>query len=128
MARRKSISTKQIHAPHWDNHEVVVIRSLTTEDEEIIADSITEITAEGKVSVHAGRTKRLTILRGIVSWTFTDEQGKQMKLDEQSIKSLAPEDSQYILDEINRLGAPMTTQEKKDSSMNATTGTADAAQ
>lgn len=128
MARRKSITTKQIRAAHWENHEAVVIRSLNTEDEEIIADAITDIDGSGKVSIHAGRTKRLTVLRGIVSWTLTDEQGRPLKLNEESVKGLAPEDSQFILDEINRLGAPLTNQEKKDSTMSATTGTGVAAQ
>lgn len=128
MSRRKSISTKQIQAPHWDPNEVVIIRSLNTEDEEYIQDGLADIDANGSPSIHAGRVKRLTIARAIVSWTFTDEQNRPLPLNEDSIKGLAGEDSQYILDQVNAMNKPLSEDEKKASSTPSTTGTEAAAQ
>lgn len=121
--RRKSITTKSIQAPHWENHESVVIRSLNTEDEEIINDGLANVDARGNTSIHAGRNKRLTLQRAIVSWTLTDSQGRPVPLNEDEIKALATEDSQFIFDEINALNKPMCDAQKKDLSGNATSGT-----
>ena len=114
--RIKSITNKTIHADHWEPHEAVVIRSLNTEDEEHIADGLAGIDANGNARLYAGRSKRLTLQRGIVSWTLTDEQGHPLPVNEQSIKGLHPVDSSFILNEIQALGAPMTEPEKKGSS------------
>lgn len=114
MARRKSITTKQIQAPHWEAHEAVVIRSLNTEDEEFITDGLADIDAKGGTSLHAGRNKRLTLQRAIVSWTLTDESGKPLDLNEATIRALATEDSQYIFEQIQAINAPLTDAEKKD--------------
>lgn len=119
MPRRRNITTKQIHADHWDNHEAVVIRSLNTDDEEHITDGIAGINAAGQPQVHAGRNKRLTLQRAIVSWTLTDEHGRPVPLNEQSIRELAQEDSQYIFEEVQALNKPLTVEEKKDSTTNA---------
>lgn len=122
MSRRRSITTQTIHADHWDNHECVVIRSLNTDDEEHIQDGLASI-EDGQPTMHAGRNKRLTLQRAIVSWTFTDEQHRPLLLSEQSIRELAPEDSQYIFEQINALNTPMAAEEKKGSSTTATPGT-----
>ena len=121
--RRKSISTKTIHAEHWENHECVVIRSMNTEDDEIIQDGLADVDSAGNTHIHAGRHKRLTLQRGIVSWTFTDEHSRPLDLNESNIKALASEDSTYIFSAIQALNAPMLPDEKKDSSMSATSGT-----
>jgi len=120
MPRRRTITTKQVHAPHWDNHEAVVIRSLNTDDEEHITDGLAGVDASGKPQIHAGRNKRLTLQRSIVSWTLTDEHGRPVPLNEQSIRELAPEDSQFIFEEIQALNKPMTAEEKKESTTSAT--------
>ena len=126
--RRKSISTRTIHAEHWEPHECVVVRSLNTDDDEVIQDGLVSTDILGQTSVHAGRLKRLTLQRAIVSWTFTDEQGRPLPLSEQSIRELAPEDSMYILSAINAINQPMLPDEKKDSSTPATTGTEEKAE
>lgn len=122
MPRRKSLTTKTIHAEYWEPHECVVIRSLNTEDDEYIQDGLASIDDKGNTKIYAGRLKRLTLLRAIVSWTLTDEQGHQLPLSEQSIKELASEDSQYILSAINAINQPMLPEEKKDSGSKSTTG------
>ncbi len=123
MPRRRNITTKQIHADHWDNHEAVVIRSLNTDDEEHITDGLAGIDPSGQPRVYAGRNKRLTLQRAIVSWTLTDEHGKPTPLSEDSIRELAPEDSQYIFEEIQALNKPLTDAEKKESTKNASGST-----
>lgn len=120
--RRKSLTTRTIHAEHWENHECVVIRSLNTEDDEHIQDELAGIDDKGNTRIYAGRLKRLTLLRGIVSWTFTDEHGRPLDLNEANIKALANEDSNYILSAIQALNAPMLPSEKKDSSTTVTNG------
>lgn len=123
MSRRKSITTTQVRAAHWDPHECVVIRSLNTDDEEMITDGLAGIDASGSPRLYAGRNKRLTLERGIVSWTLTDEQNRPLPLNEQSIRGLAPEDSQFILSEIQALNTHLSAAEKKDSLTNATPST-----
>lgn len=120
--RRKSLTTKTIRADHWEPHECVVIRSLNTDDDEYIQDGLASIDANGNTQLHAGRMKRLTLLRGIVSWTLTDEHNKPLEVTEANIKALANEDSTYILSAINALNAPMMPDEKKDSESKSTTG------
>jgi hypothetical protein len=127
MSRIKSITTKQIHADHWDNHECAIIRSMNTDDEECINDQIADVDAEGKVKLRTGRNKRLTLQRAIVSWTLTDEHGKPLPLNEQSIRELHPSDSQYIFDEIQKHNKPLTNDEKKDSTTNVSASTVKAA-
>lgn len=127
MSRRKSPTTKQVRAEHWDNHETVLIRSLNTEDEEYITDNLVALDTEGRAVMHAGRSKRLTLVRGIVSWTLTDDNGRRIDLSEAAIKALAPEDSQYILDEINAISKSLSAEEKKASTTSATPGTGAAA-
>lgn len=123
MPRRRNITTKQVHADHWDNHEAVVIRSLNTDDEEHITDGLADLNAAGQPQVHAGRNKRLTLQRAIVSWTLTDEHGRPVPLNEQSIRELAPEDSQHIFEEIQALNKPLSNDEKKDSTTNVSDST-----
>ncbi len=123
MPRRKSITTATIHAEYWENHECVVIRSLNTEDDEYIQDGLASIDDKGVTHIYAGRLKRLTLQRAIVSWTFTDEHSKPLPLSEQCIRELAPEDSNYILSAINAINQPMLPSEKKVSTTPATTGT-----
>lgn len=126
MARIKTIATKQIQAPHWDPHEVAVIRSLNAEDQEIISDEISDISDNGKIKIRAGRNMRLTVQRGLVSWTLTDEQNKPLPLTEESIRSLHQSDLQYIFEQIQELNKPLPASEKKDSSKPPTSGTEDA--
>ncbi len=123
MPRRKSITTKQVRAPHWEPHEAVVIRSLNTDDEEYIQDGLAGIDPNGQPRIYAGRNKRLTLQRGIVSWTLTDEHNKPLPVSEQSIRELASVDSQFIFDEISALNKPMSESEKKASTMPATPST-----
>ncbi|GCE14202.1 hypothetical protein [Tengunoibacter tsumagoiensis] len=122
MSRRKSIATKQIRADHWDAHEVVIIRSLNTEDEEQIQDEIASVNANSQVHLHTGRVKRLTLQRGIVSWTLTDDQNRPLPLNEQSIRGLDRADSKFIFDEIEAISAPLSAEEKKESTTSATHG------
>lgn len=121
--RRKSITTKTIHADHWEPHEAVVIRSLNTDDDEQIQDGLAGIDTTGRLVTHGGRMKRLTIQHAIVSWTLTDEHGRPLPLDEASIRSLAQEDSTYIFNEVNALNVPMKEAEKKPSTTPSTLGT-----
>jgi len=122
MPRRKSLTTKTIHAEHWEPHECVVVRSLNTEDDEYIQDGLADIDDKGTTHIYAGRMKRLTLMRAIVSWTLTDEHGNRIDVNEQNIKNLANEDSNYIYSAINALNQPMLPDEKKDSTPPATTG------
>ncbi len=122
MPRIKSPITKQIRAAHWDPHETVLIRSLTTGDEEYVTNNLSSFDSSGKVITYAGRSKILTIQRGIVSWTLTNESGQRLEVTEAEIRNLAPDDSQFILDEINAISKALSVDEKKASTMPATPG------
>lgn len=126
MPRRRTFAPKEIHANWWDAHEVVIIRPLREEDNELIQDQLTEMIAgdakNASMALKLGTSRRLTMLRAIQSWTLTDEHGRPLPLNEQSIKDLAPEDADYIYQEINALNAPMSEAEKKASMSSAAPG------
>lgn len=139
MPRRKQVQTRQIQAPHWDAHEVVIIRSLTGFDNDWIQDRSTVMTAgETNMKILAGTTQRLTLLRGIESWTFTDADNRPLpwpplslresenaaayQVREESLKHVFTEDRNFIFNEINTLSQPMSEDEKKDSTMSALPG------
>ena len=148
MARRKGIQEKQIQAPHWDNGEVVIIKSLSGPDSEWIQDQLTEVAGsvqsngkseqEVNMKMLLGKTQRLTLLRGIVGWTFTDEQNQPLpwpalssnpasnvaifKIRDKSLAQVASEDRGYISAAINELSQPMSEEEKKASEMSAENG------
>lgn len=142
MSRRKQVQTKQIQAPHWDTHELVIIRSLTGFDNDWIQDRSSIMTAgEVNVKILGGTTQRLTLLRGIESWTFTDANGQPLpwpplsmreadnaaayQVREKSLDHVFTEDRSYIFSEITALGQPMSEEEKKDSMMNVPPGSQD---
>jgi len=128
MPRRKSITEKIIQAPHWDNNETVLIRSLREDDTEWIQDQLADVqqdatsTEQGAMRLKLGTTRRLTMVRGIVSWTLCDEAGRILPKTEESLRALAPEDANFIYTEINKLNQPMSAEEKKDSSKSASDG------
>jgi hypothetical protein len=126
MPRRRTFAPRDIRAPWWDAHETVIIRPLREEDNELIQDQLTEMIAgdakNASMALKLGTSRRLTMLRAIQSWTLTDEAGRALPLNEQSIKDLAPEDADYIYSAINALNAPMSESEKKASSTPATPG------
>ena len=120
MSRRRTVSRKQIQAPHWDAHEVVFIRSLREGDTEAIQDGLAAVAtgtagAKNDMKLALGTSRRLTMLHGIESWTLTNEDASPLPLNEDSIRDLAPEDADYIYAEINALNQPMTSAEKKAS-------------
>jgi hypothetical protein len=142
MSRRKQVETKQIQAPYWDTHEIVIVKSLTGFDNDWIQDRSTVMTAgETNMRILAGTTQRLTLLRGIESWTLTDannqplpwpplsmreaENAAAYQIREKSLDHVFTEDRSYIFGEINALGQPMTEEEKKGSSTSVTTGSQD---
>lgn len=144
MARRKATQSKVIQAPHWDTHETVLIRSLTGDDFDWINDRMavvdtTNVSAgAADMQMKLGTAQRLTIIRGIDSWTFTDENNNPMpwpplsrnesdnlaicQQREQILKSVFPEDRLFIYNAINALNQPMSEEEKKDSSTPAVNG------
>lgn len=117
MPRRRTVSRKQIQAPHWDAHEVVFIRSLRDGDNQDIQDELAAMSAEDRANMKLalGTSRRLTMLYGIESWTLTNEDGSPLPLSEKSLRELAPEDADFIYKAINEINAPMTEGEKKDS-------------
>jgi hypothetical protein len=139
MPRRKQVDTKQIQAPNWDNYEIVIIRSKTGYDEEWIQDRSTAMTAgQMDMRILGGTSQKLTLIRCIESWTFTDENNQPLpwpplsmreadniaiyQIREQSLAYVFPEDRNYIFNEITELSKPMTKEEKKGSSMSVSPG------
>lgn len=124
MPRRRTVSRKQIHADHWEPHEVVFIRSLRDGDNQDIQDELAAMSTDGKADMRLalGTSRRLTMLHGIESWTLTNEDGSPLPLNVQSIRDLAPEDADFIYAAINEINASMTDEEKKGSSTPASAG------
>ncbi|SRR6266851_1406330 len=142
MARRKQIQTKQIQAPNWDNHEIVIIRSKTGYDEEWVQDKSTVMTAgQMNMQILGGTTQKLTLIRCIESWTFTDANNQPLpwpplsmreadnvaiyQIREKSLEHVFPEDRNFIFTEIGDLSQPMSEEEKKPSSLTAPIGSQD---
>ena len=127
MPRRRAIQEKKLQAPGWEPHETVLIRSLRAEDSDWIQDQLAELVTgdTGKnatMQMKLGTTRRLTMMRAVTSWTFTDEGGNPLLLTEQNLRGLALEDADYIYTEINKLNQPMSEEEKKASSQTANAG------
>lgn len=142
MSRRKQVQTKQIQAPHWDTHEIVIIRSKTGFDDEWIQDrSTTMIAGQMDMQILGGTSLKNTLSRCIETWTFTNASGQPLpwpplsmreadnaavyQIREQSLEHVFPEDRAFIFGEIAALSQPMTEEEKKDSSMNVPPGSQD---
>jgi hypothetical protein len=124
MPRRRTVTENVIHAPHWEAHETVLIRSLRERDNEAIQDKLAAMTAgaDTDMKLALGTTRRLTMFHGIVSWTLTDEHGRPLPISMESIMDLFPEDADFIYGAINDMNQPMTEQEKKPSSTPADHG------
>lgn len=139
MSRRKQVQTKQIQAPNWDTYEIVVIRSKTGYDEEWIQDrSTTMVAGELNMKILGGTTQKLTLIRCIESWTFTDANNQPLPwpplsmreaenlaichIREKSLEHVFPEDRNFIFKEIDALSQPMSEEEKKGSTMQSSPG------
>lgn len=139
MARRKQVATKQIQAPNWDTHEIVIIRSKTGYDEEWIQDRSTSMTAgQMDMRILGGTSQKLTLIRCIESWTFTDANNQPLpwpplsmreadnvaicQIREKSLEHVFSEDRLFIFNEITTLSQPMSEEEKKGSSLNVSPG------
>lgn len=144
MARRKQVSTKQIQAPHWDPNEIVIIRSKTGYDDEWINDQSATMTAgeaDSVMKILGGTSQKLTLIRCIESWTFTDVNNQPLpwpplsmreadnvaicQIRAKSLEHVFPEDRTFIFGEINAISQPMTEEEKKGSEKHAPTGMQD---
>jgi hypothetical protein len=142
MPRGKQIQTKQIQGPGWDNHEIVIIRSKTGYDEQWIQDrSSTMVAGQMTITILGGTSQALTLQRCIEEWTLTDANNQRIpwpplsmheaenvaayQVRERSLEHIFPEDRNFIFNEITALSQPMTEEEKKDSSMNASPGLQD---
>ncbi len=84
-----------------------------------------------------GTVRRLTLARGIVHWTFTDERNtpipfpplkedgdntKELKARDRVLRKLAPEDSAFIYKSINEHNQAMTEEEADTFFENASNG------
>lgn len=139
MARRKQIQNKQIQEPNWDNHEIVIIRSKTGFDEEWIQDRSTSmIPGQMSMNILSGTSQKLTLIRCIESWTFTDANNQPLpwpplslreaenaaiyQIREKSLEHVFPEDRAFIFNEITALSQPMSEEEKNESGTSALHG------
>jgi hypothetical protein len=126
MPRRKTFGTHEIHADWWDNHELVIIKDLTSEDDDWISDKTSTMTVgEADMSMKWGTTRRLTLIRGIESWTFTDDHNRSIPFPPfkndpkviaartEALAGLASEDSNFIYGELNKRNQPMSEVEQE---------------
>lgn len=156
MPRRKGsalVQTREIRADHWDAGEVVIIRALNGDDGEWIQDNLAEVVTDAQqgtqdkkstMNMRLGKTQRLTLIRGIAAWTFTEEGGTPIhwpqltghtesenariyKLRDRLISAIAPEDRVFIAREIDALNEPMNQEEQESFFENASSGTSDTA-
>ncbi len=94
-----------------------------------------------ELRVLAGTSQLCTLIRGIVSWTLTDEQGiglpwpqlldkegniitQNLEVRKQVLATLMPEDAQFIADEIGKLNKPMSKEEQEAFLAQASAGSA----
>jgi hypothetical protein len=119
MARRKGNTTAQIHAPWWDNNEVVLIRERVTHGDQrkIFANIATARIAQGqvdtKLDLQLMEIQGGMLLAMIAEWTLTDEKGTRLPLTQDSIDELATEDIDFIANE-NNIRNPQMTAEERD--------------
>lgn len=138
MPRKRTFGTHEIHAPWWDPHEIVIIREFNSDDDDWITDQAASMEAGSSDMKWAqGTVRRMTLVRGIVSWTFTDERNVPMpwpalsrdedpakvyKMRDQILRTLDPKDSAFIYGEVNKRNQAMTSEEADTFFENASNG------
>ena len=122
--RRRRTATWEVRRPEWDAHEKVLLRGMTGGDMQWLLDRTMGGTLRGS-------TNLLTLMRGIVSWTLTDERGlglpwpemsemdwdnplsKAYKARMESLEGLMQEDINFLVVRLNELNAPNSREEQE---------------
>ena len=132
--RLRRAAQKEIRAEHWEPHEKVLIKGFTTAEQQWIQDAAmllkNDDPAHPELRVLAGTSQLYSLIRGIVSWTLTDEMGiglpwpmltdnqgniiqQNLEVRKQVIGSLMPGDSEFIFNEISKLNQPLSKEEQE---------------
>jgi hypothetical protein len=114
----------EVRRDEWEAHEKVLLHGSTAGDTQWILDR----TMGGSLR---GSTNLLTLMRGIVSWTLTDERGIGLPWPEMgeadwdnpmskayqarmaSLSSLMQEDVNFLVNRLNALNAPNSKEEQE---------------
>lgn len=109
--------TVELHADWWEPHEVAVVRyRVKGADEEWVKNRQLLIEQENdrrfarggiqredsttRIKNQTGAIRRLWVQRMLVSWTFTDDNGRPVRITDESMGELLQEYIDYIYEEI----------------------------
>ena len=67
------LETVTLHSPTWENYETVIVKKkMSMADEEWISNQFTKMNKNGELDASLGSVKLKTLVRMIVSWTFSE--------------------------------------------------------
>ena len=142
--RRRRVAQREIRQDHWEAHEKVLIKGFTAADQQWVQDAAMLLKGDSaenaELRVLAGTSQLCTLIRGIVSWTLTDETGiglpwpmlfdaqgnilqQNLEIRKKALATLMPEDAQFIYDQIGELNQPMSKEEQESFLAQRTNGT-----
>jgi acetate kinase len=94
--------------------EKIVVRPLNFYAKTIIDDTTVLYDEEKGIQVLAGTIKRIKLKHQIVSWSFKDEKGAIIPVNDDTLSNLDPFVAEEIYDEIERLYDTVSEEEKKE--------------
>jgi hypothetical protein len=142
--RLRRVGQREIRQEHWESHEKVLIKGFTSADTQWVQDAAMLLKGDSvenaELRVLAGTSQLCTLIRGIVSWTLTDEMGiglpwpvlfdsqgniiqQNLEIRKKALATLMPDDAQFIYDEIGKLNQPMSKEEMESFLAPPTPGT-----
>ena len=105
-----------IHHESWDENEEVTIKKWTIREKDKLDSQILRIAGVAG-DIPEVVIKSVTIpylLAGIESWTFCDDEGKRVPVNEHWIGKLDEETADFIAGEIRRLNEGRTEEEQRE--------------
>lgn len=132
--RRRRVAQREIRQDYWEPHEKVLVKGFTAAEQQWVQDASmllkSDDPAHPELRVLAGTSQLCSLIRGIVSWTLTDETGvglpwppltdnqgniisQNLEMRKQVLATLMPEDAEFIFNEISKLNQPMSKEEQE---------------
>ena len=134
IMRRRRVAQREIRQEYWEPHEKVLIKGFTAAEQQWVQDASMLLKGDdpsnAEMRILAGTSQLCTLIRGIISWTLTGEDGmglpwpplednrgniiqQNLEVRKRVIGSLMPEDMLFIFNEISKLNQPMSKEEQE---------------
>src|SRR5258708_5015524 len=79
IMRRRRVAQREIRQDYWEPHEKVLIKGFTSAEQQWVQDASMLLKGDdpsnAELRVLAGTSQLCSLIRGIVTWTLTGEDG-----------------------------------------------------